>query len=193
VTFQVDYCESILSRSWLKLSSCATMLLSRHVALVVSTNNGGVNMALTTYKAISRNLPGGLAVESESRGFKMTIDEPPSMGGTDTGMSPAEALLVSLGSCQCVVAAAFAKSQGIDLKEFWVEVEGDLDPAGFMKGDPNVRPGYQEIRFKMHIRTDAPRDKVEAFQRFIESRCPVGDSLGNGVSLKPATIVIERQ
>ncbi|MCX6063520.1 MAG: OsmC family protein [Caldiserica bacterium] len=150
-------------------------------------------MAMATFKAISRKLPGGLAVESESHGFKVIMDEPPSMGGTDTGMSPVEALLVSLGSCQVVTAAAFAKSQGIDLKEFWVEVEGDLDPAGFMKGDPNVRPGYQEIRFKMHVKTDAAQGKVEAFQKFIESRCPVGDSLGKGVCLKAATIVIEKQ
>ncbi|RIE10733.1 OsmC family protein, partial [Candidatus Cryosericum hinesii] len=76
--------------------------------------------------------------------------------------------------------------------EFWVELEGDLDTDGFLKGDPNVRPGYQEIRFTMHIKTDAPQDKVEAFQKFIQSRCPAGDSLGNGVSLKPATIVIDK-
>jgi uncharacterized OsmC-like protein len=44
----------------------------------------------------------------------------------------------------------------------------------------------------MHIKTDAPQDKVEAFQHFIESRCPVGDSLGKGVSLKPSTLVIEK-
>jgi len=149
-------------------------------------------MAMTTFKAISRKLPGGLAVESESRGFKVIIDEPPSLGGTDTGMNPVEGLLVSLGSCQCIVAAAFAKSQGIDLKEFWVELEGDLDTDGFLKGDPNVRPGYQEIRFTMHIKTDASQDKVEAFQKFIQSRCPAGDSLGNGVSLKPTTIVIDK-
>ena len=149
-------------------------------------------MAMTTFKAISRKLPGGLAVESESRGFKVIIDEPPWLGGTDTGMNPVEGLLVSLGSCQCIVATAFAKSQGIDLKEFWVELEGDLDTDGFLKGDPNVRPGYQGIRFTMHIKTDAPQDKVEAFQKFIQSRCPAGDSLGNGVSLKPATIVIDK-
>lgn len=61
-----------------------------------------------------------------------------------------------------------------------------------MTVDPNVRPGYQEVRFKMHIKTDAPQDKVEAFQHFIESRCPVGDSLGKDVSLKPSTLVIEK-
>jgi predicted Fe-Mo cluster-binding NifX family protein len=39
-------------------------------------------MALPTYKAISRNLHGNLAVESEARSFRMIIDEPSSMGGT---------------------------------------------------------------------------------------------------------------
>jgi uncharacterized OsmC-like protein len=148
-------------------------------------------MAMTTFKAISRKLAGGLSVESESRGFKVIIDEPASLGGTDTGMNPVEALLNALGSCQCIVAAAFAKAQGIDLKGFWVELEGDLDTDGFLKGDPNVRPGYQEVRFTMHIKTDAPKDKVEAFQKFIQGRCPVGDSLGNGITIKPSTIVIE--
>jgi uncharacterized OsmC-like protein len=148
-------------------------------------------MAVSTFKAVSRKLPTGLAVESESRGFKVIMDEPTSLGGTDTGMNPVEALLTGLGSCQCIVAAAFAKAQGIDLKDFWVELEGDLDTDGFLKGDPNVRPGYQEVRFTMHIKTDAPKEKVEAFQKFIEGRCPVGDSLGKGVTLRPASIVIE--
>lgn len=154
--------------------------------------HGGVDMALTTFKNVTRKIPGGLAVESESRGFKIIMDEPPSLGGSDKGMNPVEGLLAALGSCQCIVGAAFAESQGIDLKEFWVELEGDLDTDGFLKGDPNVRPGYQEVRFTMHIKTDAPKEKVEAFQKFIQGRCPVGDSLGNGVSLKPATIVIEK-
>ena len=149
-------------------------------------------MAKTTYKSISRKLPGGLAVESESRGFKVIMDEPNSLGGTNTGMNPVEALLAALGSCQCIAAAQSAKSQGIDLKEFWIELEGDLGIDGLPRSDPRVRSGYQEVRFTMHIKTDASQDKVEAFQKFIESDCPVGDSLGKGVTIKPATIVIER-
>jgi uncharacterized OsmC-like protein len=135
----------------------------------VSSRNGGVNMAKTTYKSVSRKLPGGFAVESESRGFKVIMDEPISLGGTDTGMNPVEALLAALGSCQCIAAASSAKSQGIDLKEFWVELEGDLGIDGSPRGDPSVRSGYQEVRFTMHIKTDASQDKVEAFQKLIES------------------------
>lgn len=149
-------------------------------------------MAKSTCKASLHNLPGDLALESESRGFKVIMDEPTSLGGTNTGMNPVEALLAALGSCQCIAAAESAKSHDIDLKEFWVELEGDLGIDGCRRGDPNVRPGLQEVRFTMHIKTDASQDKVEAFQKLIESRCPVGDSLGKGVVIKPATTVIER-
>jgi len=32
---------------------------------------------------------------------------------------------------------------------------------------------------------------LQEFQHFIESRCPVGDSLDKGVTVKPSTIVVE--
>nr|WP_223814532.1 OsmC family protein [Thermoanaerobacterium thermosaccharolyticum] len=60
-------------------------------------------MAIETFKAVSRKLPEGLAVESEVRGFKMLLDEPKEMGGTNKGMNPVEALLCALGSCQTIV------------------------------------------------------------------------------------------
>ena len=148
-------------------------------------------MALMTFKATSRKLGQGLSVESEARGFKLVMDEPVGMGGTDTGMSPVEAILTALGSCQCIVAAAFARMHGIAFQEFWVELEGDLDTDGFMKGLAGVRPGFQEIRFTMHIRTDAPKEQVAAFQAFIEGRCPVGDSLLQGVPMRGLEMVVE--
>lgn len=147
-------------------------------------------MAVVTFKATSRKLPEGLAVESDVRGFKMVLDEPEDLGGTNKGMNPVEALLCALGSCQSIVAAAFAAQQGINLQEFWVELEGDLDPDGFM-GLSDVRPGFLEIRFKMHIKSDSPEDKVKEFAKFIEKRCPVGDSLGNGVKLVSSGVVVE--
>ena len=147
-------------------------------------------MPLVTFKATSKKMPEGMVVESSVRGFKMILDEPKELGGTDKGMNPVEALLCALGSCQCIVAAAFAKQQGINLQEFWVELEGDLDTNGFM-GKSDVRPGFQEIRFKMHIKSDSPEEKVKEFAKFIEKRCPVGDSLANEVKLVLSDVVIE--
>lgn len=145
---------------------------------------------LTTFKAIARKKE-GLAVIGEARDFKVNIDEPVSLGGTDTGMNPVEMILCALGGCQAIVAAAFAGEMGIDLQDFWVELEGDLDLDGFM-GLSEVRPGYQNIRFNMHIKSDASEDKIKEFVEFIEKRCPVGDTLGKGVNLEKAIITMEK-
>ncbi|WAA13380.1 OsmC family protein [Fervidibacillus halotolerans] len=146
---------------------------------------------METFKATTKILEGGLSVESSSRNFKVVLDEPKSLGGTDKGMNPVELVLCALGGCQGIVAKAYAKHKGIDLKDFRVELEGDLDVRGF-KGDPNVRPGFQEIRFKMYMKTDASPEKVKEFAQFIENTCPVGDSLTNGVSLKLSDVVVEK-
>ncbi|PMC59074.1 peroxiredoxin [Dolosicoccus paucivorans] len=144
-----------------------------------------------TFKVISKKTPTGLQVESTARGFKLTMDEPEELGGTNTGMNPVEALLCALGSCQTIVAYAFAKAQGIDLEEFHVELEGDLDPDGFM-GLADVRNGFQEIRYSMHFKSMATQEELESFAQFIESKCPVGDCLENGVPLKLTRVVNEK-
>ncbi len=145
---------------------------------------------LTTYKAKATKLPDGLRVETESRSFKIYIDEPKSLGGTDQYMSPVEVVLCALGGCQAIVAAAFAKARGVTFESFHVEVEGDIDLDGFM-GKSDVRTGYQEIRYKMHFKTTESQKKMEAFAAFIERTCPVGDTIANEVRLVNAGVVIE--
>ncbi len=143
-----------------------------------------------TFSAVAKKIPTGLLVETKSRQFTVMMDEPKSLGGTDEALNPVENLLCALGACQAICAAAFARSQGIKLDDFRVEIEGDLDPDGF-QGKAPVRNGFQEIRYKMYMKTDASQEKAEAFADFIESRCPVGDCLENGVPLKRSGVVVE--
>jgi len=145
---------------------------------------------LTTFKAKATKLPKGMQVEVDSRGFKFNIDEPQSLGGTDTAMNPVEVVLAALGGCQAIVAAAFAKAHKITFEDFYVEIEGDIDLDGFM-GKSDVRPGYQEIRYTMHFKTNEPREKMEKFVAFIERTCPVGDTIANTVKLVNAGLVLE--
>lgn len=147
-------------------------------------------MPIETFKATSK-LVKGLQVDNSVRTFETRMDEPKSLGGTDTGMNPVEALLTALGSCQVIVAGAFAKAQGIDLQDFWVELEGDLDTDGFLKGVPGVRMGFQEVRFVPHIKTSSSPEDVKKFMDFVKSRCPVGDVMVNGTKVVPADAVIE--
>ena len=148
-------------------------------------------MPTMTFKATTRKLPTGLAVEGEARGFKVIMDEPPTLGGSDTGMTPVELMLVALGGCQVIVASAFASAQGVDLQDIWVELEGDLDPMGFTQGAPGVRMGFQEIRLTLHMKSDSPPEKLEALAEFIASRCPVEDNLVNHTRIVAQPIVIE--
>ncbi len=145
---------------------------------------------LTTFKATAKAMPEGLQVETNSRGFKILFDEPEDLGGTDTAMNPVEGLLCALGACQSIVVKAFAAAHNISFEEFHVELEGDLDPDGFM-GLADVRNGFQEIRFVMHFKTNEPKEKIEEFAKFIENTCPVGDCLSNGVKLVLSGVAID--
>lgn len=148
-------------------------------------------MAVSVFKATA-HLQEGVAVKVRARDFELTIDEPRSLGGTDTGMNPVEAVLGALGACQSIVARVYAGNFDVDLQDFWVEVEGDLDLDGFFKRS-NVRPGFSDIRYTFHIKTDAPRERVEEFVQFLEETCPVGDTIANTVNLKLEGIVIENE
>lgn len=130
-------------------------------------------------------------VEAEARGHKIIVDEPASLGGTDKGMNPVELLLSALGACQSIVARTYAKKFDIDLQNFWVELEGDIDLDGFF-GRSDVRPGFLEIRYTFHIETSAPDEKIQAYKEYIESHCPVGDTIANTVNLSSSRVVVEK-
>lgn len=147
---------------------------------------------MQTFKSVSQKIEGGLAVESNSRQFKIIIDEPPAMGGSDTGMTPLEALLAALSSCLAITACSFAEPMEIDIQDIRVEVEGDLDPDGFMHGAAGVRTGFQTIRSTMHILSSSPADRLQEFQKFVESRCPVTDTLLHGTRLIHNKVVVEK-
>ncbi|RKN65445.1 OsmC family protein [Paenibacillus ginsengarvi] len=146
-------------------------------------------MAVETFKATA-HLQEGVVVKVQSRNFELTIDEPKSLGGTDTGMNPVEAVLGALGACQSIVARVYARKFNVRLDGFWVELEGDIDLDGFFNKS-DVRKGYSDIRYTFHIKTDSPREQVEQFIEFLERTCPVGDTIANPVNLKLNGIVIE--
>ncbi|SDF55502.1 Uncharacterized OsmC-related protein [Fontibacillus panacisegetis] len=145
--------------------------------------------SIQTFKATAQ-LQEGVKVLTKARQFELVIDEPKTLGGTDTGMNPVEALLASLGACQSIVARVYAPKFDVVLEDFRVDVEGEIDLDGFFNRS-EVRPGYSDIRYTFYIKTNSPEEKVKEFVQFLESKCPVGDTLANPVNLKLDRIVIE--
>jgi uncharacterized OsmC-like protein len=145
---------------------------------------------MKTFKATAKKLKDGMQVEVNAAGFKMIFDEPEQMGGTNQGVNPMSAALGVMGACQTIVAFMFAKQKGIDLQDFRVEVEGDMDMNALMNQNGN-RTGFQEIRYKMVFKSDEDEKTLEDFSKFIENNCPVSDTFNQGAKLLNIGIVKE--
>lgn len=146
-------------------------------------------MAISTFKA-SAHLQSGMVVRAKCRQFEITIDEPKELGGTDTGMNPVELVLCALGACQAIVARVYAPKFGVKLEAFSMELEGDVDIDGFLN-KADVRCGFSEVRYNIHVKSDASRETVEEFIAFVGSKCPVGDTMSESVRLVLNKIILE--
>lgn len=135
-------------------------------------------MATQVFTAVTRPL-NGLDIECTARGKSFVLDEPPALGGTDVGMNPVEALLSALGACKCIVAKAFADARGIKLTDIEIQLDGDLDPDGFLGKNPDAKIGFSRIVTKYAIKADNTEGEIMAFIDFIEHTCPVKDTLVN--------------
>ncbi|MBE6485182.1 MAG: OsmC family protein [Actinomycetaceae bacterium] len=121
----------------------------------------------------------GLQVTCQSRGKTFILDEPESLGGTDRGMNPVEALLNALGACKCIVIKSFARSQGMDISGVSINLEGTLDPDGFQGKNPEAKIGFSKITSTYHFTTTNTPEELERFLEFVDARCPVMDTIVN--------------
>ena len=135
-------------------------------------------MAKEVFKSVATLLE-GVTVECVSRHHSFILDEPAELGGADKGMNPCEGLLSALGACKCIVAGAFAKAHKIDIQDLKIEVEGDLDPDGFMGTNPQAKIGFTEIRTKVNIKSTSSDENIKKFIEFVDNTCPIADTLVN--------------
>ena len=63
--------------------------------------------------------------EATARGHSVVCDQPPSNGGADSGMTPPEFLLVSLGTCAGFYAAEYLRTRGLPTTGLEVKVTAE--------------------------------------------------------------------
>ena len=119
-----------------------------------------------------------------ARNFTMIVDEPPNLGGTDDGANPVEYILAALAGCLNVVGKMVAKEMGFEIKSLSFDIEGELNPAGFMGKAKDVRPGYQAITVKVDVDSNADEEQLKKWLEVIETRCPVSDNIANPTPVK---------
>lgn len=119
-----------------------------------------------------------------ARNFKMIIDEPENLGGTNDGATPVEYLLAALSGCLNVVGHLVAKEMGFELKKMEINIDGDLNPAKFMGKPSKDRTGFVQINVSINAETDADEETLKQWLNKIEERCPVSDNLQNPTPIK---------
>ena len=96
--------------------------------------------------------------------FRLTVDEPPSAGGTGQGPMPTDLLLASLASCYALALAWAARRRGVELPDLTVQATGTY--AG---------PRFRSLAITIH--TSVPADVVTPLIEPASRVCYVSNTL----------------
>lgn len=110
--------------------------------------------------------------EEVERRFKIVADEPLELLGTNSAANPQELLMSAMNACMMVGYVAQAAIRGITLTECRIETSGELDLRGFLGIDPEVRPGYAEIDYKVTMKGDGTRAQFEEIHAAVQATSP---------------------
>ena len=127
---------------------------------------------------------------AKTRQFKLIIDEPEGLGGTDEGANPVEYILVGVAGCLNVVGHIVAKELGFTIDKLKIEVTGNINPDCLFGVSDNERAGFKKIDLKLIPETDAPVEILVKWLKIVQKRCPIKDNLMN---ITPIGISIEKQ
>ena len=103
----------------------------------------------------------------------------PATGGTGLNVCSGDMLLEALVACAGVTVNAVATSIGIQIRDGKIVAEGDLDFRGTLGVSKEVPVGFQNIRLRFDLDTDASEDQLATLIRLTERYCVVFQTLQN--------------
>jgi uncharacterized OsmC-like protein len=129
----------------------------------------------------------GVGAEQQHRQiFSFDTDHPEIFAAPDNGATPGEMVLVGLAGCLTGGIASVATNRGIELRSVRATVTADIDLAGMLGIDPDVRNGFSAIRVAYQIDANATPAEIEAVVAQSQKRSPVFDMIAN-----PTNIIVD--
>jgi uncharacterized OsmC-like protein len=135
---------------------------------------------------VSQFSVGGQAVE---RDFTIRVDEPLELLGTNKFANPQEYLLAAMNACMVVGYAAACSVEGIEIESLRIEASGDIDLRGFLGIDPNVKNGYDEIKYTVYIKGSGTVEQFQAVHEAVIATSPNRFNMANAISLDTNLVV----
>jgi uncharacterized OsmC-like protein len=155
----------------------------RTVAFKVKTEWEGQTKTVTSISDYT------LGDKKYNRDFQIHADEPNELLGGNTAPNPQELLMAALNACLSVGYAANAAAMGIKLEKLEIETEGQLDLRGFLGLDSTIKPGYEEVRYTVLVKSSAPREKLEELHQWIMKTSPNFSNLATSIRMIPNLVL----
>ncbi len=108
----------------------------------------------------------------------------PATGGTGIDACSGDMLLEALVACAGVTLNAVATALDIPLRDASIVAEGDLDFRGTLGQAKDVPVGFQAIRLKFLLDTDASEEELASLLRLTERYCVVLQTLARPPALE---------
>ncbi|HEY6883833.1 MAG TPA: OsmC family protein [Nitrososphaeraceae archaeon] len=114
----------------------------------------------------------------------MQYDFPNQLSGDGRGPAVREYCMDSLAACLTQTIVAHATSRGIQVDSIDIDVEGDVDLRGFIDISNDVRPGAQQFRVNMNIKSNtASKEQINELREIGKRFSPAFDTLTKGTSV----------
>lgn len=114
--------------------------------------------------------------------LSLTCELPPITGGWGGAPDPIQYCLWGLAACYAATFAASATSEGIILEELRVTAENKMNlqkQIGLSQS-----PIIEEVKFTVHAKSKAPRDKLARIKQLADERCPGVECITRPIPLK---------
>ncbi|MEH6443094.1 MAG: OsmC family protein [Oceanospirillaceae bacterium] len=127
----------------------------------------------------------------KARDFTMIIDEPPALGGADTGPNPVEYVLSAIVGCLNVTGHIVAKEMGLTINSLEITANGDINPELLFGKSEKDRAGFKGINIEFRVDAQADQETLDSWLSQVKIRCPVSDNLANTTPLSIALNIVE--
>ena len=133
--------------------------------------------ALITLKASGHLDGSGISCRIETGKALVEAGLHPATGGTGLQACSGDMLLEALAACAGVTLRAVATALDIPVRGGTVYAEGDLDFRGTLGVSKEVPVGFQEIRLRFDLDTDATAEQLSTLLKLTERYCVVLQTL----------------
>ncbi len=136
------------------------------------------NEAFITLKAQGR-IGEGVSCKVDTGRALVEAGLHPATGGDGIAVCSGDMLLEALVACAGVTLSAVATAIGVAIDEGMVRAEGDLDFRGTLGVSKEVPVGFQSIRLKFDLKTNASEEQRSTLLRLTERYCVVFQTLSH--------------